>query len=388
MRVFSTAASTLRVPVVSFLSGMGNAMRKEFAASSSPAGELFRSGQLELVDVPVPRLVGNRQDPLNGHAMTDPGTPQWDLTPAHQRLLQQAKVVVMDQHSGGPLFLAPEQNLPEDKQHLLENIKWVQGTYAGVEQYLNLLPHGAQALPADQLPQFTLTRAGGFLPRIMAQYVFGYVTMIERMLLEATTFQAKREYARVQMVNFRPAQTVTVGILGLGDIGQGVGQMLRGAGYKVLGFKRRVSPKELKELAPSADRVTTDLEDVLKNSDYLVNVLPSTNATRYLLTDRNLELCRDRKPVFINIGRGDVVAEKTIVEALDNGVLSRAVLDVFEEEPLPRKSALWTHPKVLLTPHVSGYVFVEDVASMFVDNFNRHLRGEPVLYQVDWARGY
>jgi phosphoglycerate dehydrogenase-like enzyme len=383
-----SGASKLRVPVVSFLNGMGSAMRKEFAASSSPAGDLFRSGGLELVDVPVPKLVGNTQDPLNGHKMDDSGNPRWDLTAEQQQVLEQAKIVVMDQHSGGPVFITPNESLPKDKRGILDNVEWVQGTYAGVEQYLNRLPHGNNALPADQLPTFTLTRAGGFLPRIMGQYVFGYVTMLERMLLEARDFQRKREYAREKMIQFRPAQTVTIGILGLGDIGQGVGKLLRAAGYKVLGFKRNISPELNAELASCADRITPDLDEVLAQSDYLVNVLPSTSSTRYLLTESNLELCRDKKPVFINIGRGDVVAEQTVIDALDKGVWSRAVLDVFEEEPLPKSSALWAHPSVMLTPHVSGYVFVEDVASMFVDNFNRYLSGEPVLYKVDWTAGY
>ncbi|KAG3032153.1 hypothetical protein PC121_g4643 [Phytophthora cactorum] len=382
------AASKLRVPVVSFLDGMGSAMRKQFAASTTAAGDLFRSGKLEIVDVPVPTLVGNAQNPLNGHKMGDMDAPTWDLTTDHQRVVEQAKIVVMDQHSGGPLFLAPHENLPKDKHHLLRNIEWVQGTYAGVEQYLNRLPHGTNALPSDQLPQFTLTRAGGFLPRIMAQYVFGYVTMLERMLLEARDFQSNRDYAREQLIQFRPAQAVTIGILGLGDIGQGVGKMLRAAGYKVLGFRRRVGPEMDLVLSDCADRITPDLDEVLSTSDYLVNVLPSTSSTRYLLNENNLELCRERKPVFINIGRGDVISEKTIIDALDSGVWSRAVLDVFEQEPLPRESALWAHPSVLLTPHISGYVFVEDVASLFVDNFNRYLRGEPVLYKVDWTAGY
>ncbi|KAL3661010.1 hypothetical protein V7S43_014026 [Phytophthora oleae] len=376
------ASSKLRVPIVSFLNGMGSAIRKEFAASSTPAGDLFRAGHLQLIDVPVPKLVANTQDPLNGHKMDDSGNPRWDLSTDQQKALEQAKIVVMDQHSGGPLFLTPDESLPKDKHGILDNIEWVQGTYAGVEQYLNRLP------PTDQLPPFTLTRAGGFLPRIMAQYVFGYVTMLERMLLDAVGFQNNRDYARERMIQFRPAQTVTIGILGLGDIGQGVGKMLRAAGYKVLGFKRRVNSELDLELAACADRITPDLEEVLTQSDYLVNVLPSTSSTRYLLNENNLKLCKERKPVFINIGRGDVVAEKTIINALDDGVWSRAVLDVFEEEPLPRESALWAHPSVLLTPHVSGYVFVEDVASMFVDNFNRYLRGKPVLYKVDWTAGY
>ncbi|RLN49278.1 hypothetical protein BBJ29_007492, partial [Phytophthora kernoviae] len=274
MRAVTSTTSKLRVPIVSFLDGMGTAMRKEFAASSTPAGDLYRSGKLELVDIPTPTLLGNTQNPLNGHSMPPVDAPQWGLTPEQQCVIEQAKVVVMDQHSGGPVFLTPEESLPKDKRNILSNIEWVQGTYAGVEQYLNRLPHGKNALPKDQLPQFQLTRAGGFLPRIMGQYVFGYVTMLERMLFEARDFQRDGEYAREQLIRFRPAQNVTVGILGLGDIGQGVGKMLRAAGYKVLGFKRRISPEMHLELSSYADHITPDLDEVLSQSDYLVNVLP------------------------------------------------------------------------------------------------------------------
>ncbi|OWZ21624.1 D-isomer specific 2-hydroxyacid dehydrogenase [Phytophthora megakarya] len=371
----------LRVPIVSYLNGMTNAIRKEFDASSTPAGDLFRSDKLEFVDIPLPTLVGNTQDLLYSLEMEDVDAPRWDLTLEQRRIVEQAKVVVMDQHIGGPLFIAPEKSLPEDMHDILRNVNWVQGTYAGVEHYLNRLNN-----KSAETPPFTLTRAGAFLPRVMGQYVFGYVTMFERKLLEAIDFRNKGEYARAHMADFRLADHVTIGILGFGEIGQGVGKMLRSAGYNVIGFKRRVSPGL--ELASGADIVTSDLSEVLCKSDYLVNVLPSTSSTHYLLNEANLELCRARKPIFINIGRGDVASEKTIISALDSGVWSSAVLDVFEVEPLPRESALWSHPSVMFTPHVAGFPFAEDGASIFVDNFNRYLLGEPMQYQVDWKAGY
>ncbi|KAG7397553.1 hypothetical protein PHYBOEH_000556 [Phytophthora boehmeriae] len=371
----------MRVPIATFINGIGDNVRKEFAASPTPAGELYRSGKLQLLDIPLPRLVGNKQDPLNGPSMEDPGEPKWDLTAEQQRIVEEAEIILIDAAGGGPIFLDPKGNLPKDKQHLLDNIKWVQSTYAGVETYLHLLP------TAEHLPKFTLTRAGGMMPRIMAQFVLGYITMLERKLLEAKENQSKRDYRRVEMISYRPAQSVTVGILGLGDIGQYTGKMLRSFGYKVLGFKRHVSAEAIAELADCADDITSNLDDLLAKSDYLINVLPSTGATRYLLNEARLENCK-RSPVFINIGRGDVISEKALIEALDEGLLSRAVLDVFEKEPLPLESALWDHPKVLLTPHVAGKVFPEDVATMFLDNFNRYLKGEAVRYQVDWSKGY
>ncbi|KAK1931634.1 Glyoxylate/hydroxypyruvate reductase A [Phytophthora citrophthora] len=378
----TSSTSPLRVPIMTFIAGIGDNVRKAFAASNSEAGELYRSGKLELIDIPLPQLVGNKQDPLHGPSMEDPGRPIWDLTPEQRTIVQEAEIVMIDSHGGGPVFLDPKENLPEDKQNILNNVKWVQATYAGVDVYLNLLPK------AKELPKFTLTRAGGMMPRIMAQYVLGYVTVIERKLLEAKEYQTKRDYARVDMISFRPAQSVTVGILGLGDIGQYTGKMLRNCGFKVLGFKRHVSAKDVADLAECADNITTSLEEVLAKSDYLINLLPSTSATQYVLTETNLELCREHSPVFINIGRGDVISEKTLIDALNKGLLSKAVLDVFEKEPLPKESELWEHPSVLLTPHVSGKVFPEDVAAMFLNNFNRYLKNEPVRYKVDWTKGY
>ncbi|POM58153.1 Glyoxylate/hydroxypyruvate reductase A, partial [Phytophthora palmivora] len=331
-------SSPLRVPIMTFIDGIGDNVRKEFAASNTLAGELYRSGKLELIDIPLPQLVGNKQDPLHGPDMEDPGRPIWNITPEQQRVVEQAEIVMMDSAGGGPVFLAPKDNLPEDKRHVLSNVKWVQATYAGVDPYLNLMPKHPKT---DELPKFTLTRAGGMMPRIMAQYVLGYVTVIERKLLKAKEYQSNRDYARVDMISFRPAQSVTVGILGLGDIGQYTGKMLRSCGYKVLGFKRHVSAQDVAELAECADQIVTSLDEVLAKSDYLINLLPSTSATRYVLNETNLELCREHSPVFINIGRGDVISEKTLIDALNKGLLSRAVLDVFEQEPLPKESELW-----------------------------------------------
>jgi phosphoglycerate dehydrogenase-like enzyme len=190
-------------------------------------------------------------------------------------------------------------------------------------------------------------------------------------------------------MSYRSFRPLTVGILGLGDIGQSIGLLLKTAGFRVAGFKRRVDPEEVKKLRASADEVTDDLDAVLSQSDFVVSVLPSTPATRYLLTeDRLAATCREKKPVFINVGRGDVISEATIVSALDNQILSKVVLDVFETEPLPKESKLWTHPNVLLTPHVSALSLPEDIADVFVRNLDLHLAQEPLQFSVDWTRGY
>ncbi|KAG6576276.1 Glyoxylate/hydroxypyruvate reductase A [Phytophthora cinnamomi] len=380
-------SSKLQIPVVSIIPGIGDAVRQQLSAptaASTPAGKLFQSSQLEIVDLPVPVVrppnASNNHQPKGAVGAPAPTTPEWKLDPKQQLILEDAEVLFMDAHTAAPLLLAPKTNLPFDLQHLLKKVQWVQGTYAGVDSY-----HQFPEAPAD--PGFTVSRAGGIMPTALAQFVFGYVIAIERKLFEAKEYQEKREFARWEL-KYRSFRQLTVGILGLGDVGQEIGRTFKASGFQVIGFKRRVSDEDRKALASSADRVSNDLSEVLEQSDYVVNVLPSTDATRYLLTENTLEVCRKKQPVFINVGRGDVISEETIVNALEKGLLSKAVLDVFEKEPLPKDSALWTHPKVIVTPHIAGTVFPEDVADVFVKNLNRRLEGKPVLYQMNWSSGY
>ncbi|GMF37707.1 unnamed protein product [Phytophthora fragariaefolia] len=380
-------SSKTQIPVVSIIPGIGEAVRQQLSsprAASTPAGKLFQSSKLEIVDLPLPVVcppnASNNHQPKGAMGAPAPTTPEWKLDPKQQRILEDAEVLFMDAHMAAPLLLAPKTNLPFELQHLLKKVQWVQGTYAGVDSY-----HQFPDAPAD--PGFKVSRAGGIMPAALAQFVFGYVIAIERKLFEAKQYQEKREFARWEL-KYRSFRNLTIGILGLGDVGQEIGRTLKASGFQVIGFKRRVSEDDRKALTSSADLVSNDLSEVLEQSDYIVNVLPSTDATRYLLTENTLEVCRKKQPVFINVGRGDVISEATIVNALEKGLLSKSVLDVFEKEPLPKDSQLWTHPKVIVTPHIAGTVFPEDVADVFVKNLDRHLEGKPVLYQMDWSTGY
>lgn len=96
-------------------------------------------------------------------------------------------------------------------------------------------------------------------------------------------------------------------------------------------------------------RLHSDLPDLLQNCDYIINVLPSTPDTIGLLNEDMLKQCAQKQPVFINIGRGTVIKEKDLINALSRGWLSAAILDVFETEPLPPSSVLWTMPQVKYT---------------------------------------
>ena len=128
------------------------------------------------------------------------------------------------------------------------------------------------------------------------------------------------------------------------------------------------------------------LPGVLAACDYVACVLPSTPETRDLF-DAALFAAMKPDAVIINVGRGDLIVEDALLGALDDGHLGGAVLDVFRAEPLPPKHPFWTHPKITVTPHVSGWHLtggLEDVA----ENYKRLAAGEPLLHEVDRAAGY
>ena len=159
---------------------------------------------------------------------------------------------------------------------------------------------------------------------------------------------------------YRVMPKLTIGILGLGDIGQNLAKTCKALSMTVWGVGRTDKSDRLEFV----DHYTTlsGLPEVLQSCDYVCNILPSTPATKYLLSGNVLESGKDKHPVFINVGRGDVIDEKSLIHALNEGWISGAILDVFEVEPLPKESALWKMPQVVITPHVAGVFCTEEVS--------------------------
>ncbi|TMW57609.1 hypothetical protein Poli38472_003534 [Pythium oligandrum] len=353
------SAMTYRVPVISSLQGLTDIVQHKLRTATCPAADLFRAQALEFVEIPAPT----------------PVTP-WKLTEAQTQVLHDAQILLGDAKTCAPLLLTPSETVQ------FRNLQWMQATYAGVESFQRLLDeHKLDA------PKFALTRAGGVMPKAMAQYVLGWIVAIERKFFEARAAQDKKEWAKTAL-DYRPYSDLTVGILGMGDIGQEIGRLLKTAGFQVVGFKRNVNVLDAAASLDSAHRVTSNLQHVLEQADFVVSVLPSTPATRGLLNESNLVFCSRKKPVLINVGRGDLVDESALIQALDKKWLSRCVLDVFATEPLPEESPLWTHPLVSITPHVSAKSFPQDVADVFIRNLNLFLAREPMEYRVNWTHGY
>jgi glyoxylate/hydroxypyruvate reductase A len=188
---------------------------------------------------------------------------------------------------------------------------------------------------------------------------------------------------------FQPgAHHVRVGIMGLGVLGQDAARKLRGMGFNVAGWSR--SPHAVEGLETFAG--AEGLDAFLARTDILVCLLPLTHDTRGVL-NRSVfaRLARDGRlggPVVINAGRGGLQVEADILAALNDGTLKAATLDVFETEPLPPSSPLWTHPAVTVTPHNAAMSDPESIAEQIAEQIRRFERGEPLRNVVDPQTGY
>lgn len=166
----------------------------------------------------------------------------------------------------------------------------------------------------------------------------------------------------------RTLSQLSFGILGLGDIGKCIAKYCKALGMTTWAMGRTAR----QEIPSYIDeyRTTADLTELLKSCDYICNILPSTPDTKNLLSGNVLQVCNARQSCFINIGRGDVIDEASLVNALKTGWISGAILDVFEKEPLPKDSELWDMPGVTITPHCSGPSFPKQVCFTLLNRYN------------------
>ncbi len=179
------------------------------------------------------------------------------------------------------------------------------------------------------------------------------------------------------------ARERTVAILGLGELGRAAAHALAGLNFRVLGWSRR--PKDLPGI--EAFHGEAGLRQVLARTEILVLLMPLTGETTNLIDAGALALMPPGA-VVINPGRGALIDDGALLQALDRGHIAHATLDVFRTEPLPADHAFWRHAKVTVTPHVAAATRVAGACRLLVENIRRDEAGEPLLHLVDRSAGY
>lgn len=176
---------------------------------------------------------------------------------------------------------------------------------------------------------------------------------------------------------------VTIGIMGLGQLGISLANFLTSFGFKVSGWSN--SEKNIPEVSALAG--ASGLPEFLNQTDILVCLLPLTNETKRILNKETFKQL-PKSAYIINVARGDHLVTDDLLEMIDNGHLSGAALDVFSEEPLPEKHPFWTHPNIHLTPHIASITNPASVASQILENYRRMKKGLPLLNEVSREKGY
>jgi phosphoglycerate dehydrogenase-like enzyme len=253
---------------------------------------------------------------------------------------------------------------------LAKRLQWVQSTFAGVDALL------APGVRTDYL----LTGVKNVHGPLLSEYVMAYILARERHIF--TIFQQQLNH-QWHPLPYRGLNGLIVGIVGLGSIGRSIAKTARSFGMRVLGMKRS------KGEVDHVERVFLPAEraDFLPRLDYLVLILPATPATRHFIGATELDVMK-RDSVLINVGRGSAVQPDDLCTALHNGTIGGAILDVFEQEPLPGDSPLWDAPRTIITPHIAAFSFPDQIAAIFCDNYRRYLDGLPLEHRIDFARGY
>lgn len=175
----------------------------------------------------------------------------------------------------------------------------------------------------------------------------------------------------------------TIGILGMGELGQAAARALTCLGFRVLGWSRHQKKVE------NVEGFTKEqgLQTLLSRSDILVLLLPQTADTTHIINARTLAALPEGARI-LNPGRGPLIDDEALLQALESGHISHATLDVFTKEPLPQKHPFWTHPKVTVTPHIASETRPKTAAKVIAENVFRGETGQNLLFQVNTDLGY
>ncbi len=241
---------------------------------------------------------------------------------------------------------------------------------------------GVDALVArDDLPAVPITRISDpDMSRMMASFVLMAVLRHAR---DIPTFERAQREGRWHYVHPRTCDEISVGVLGLGELGATAARELARQGFQVRGWSRTPKSVEGVDCAAGLDA----LPGFLAGCEILVVMLPLTPETRHILNAARLAML-PKGAKLINVARGAIIDEPALVDALRSGHIAEATLDVFEQEPLPSASPLWSMDNVLVTPHLASIAIPKSAIAQVVANIRRVRAGEPVLNRVDPGRGY
>lgn len=254
-------------------------------------------------------------------------------------------------------------------------LEWIHNGMTGMDNVL---------YPALVQSDVVVTNGSGAHAETLAETALGMMLAWAKQFRGHFLYQQQRQWRHLPHTSLHGKTAV---ILGLGSVGRAIARRCRCFDMRVLGIKRRPSDPP----PPGVDLVEGPgaLYDLLPQADYLVIAAVLTDETRGMIGKRELRRLRPTA-TLINVARGPIVGREALLQALQERWIAGASLDVFEEEPLPESSKLWTFPNVLITPHNAAWSssVQEEALAVFYENFRRYVNGQPLDNVVDKDAGY
>ncbi len=248
-------------------------------------------------------------------------------------------------------------------------VDWVQSSWAGVTPLMEI-----------DHRNYVLTGVKDVFGPQMAEYVIGFLLAHELRVIER--MDAQREHRWFKGFS-GTLEKKRIGIMGTGSIGKYIAKKAKLFDLQVTGLSRSGQPTEHFDEVLKVDR----LYDFLEKTDYLVATLPHTDETASLLDAAALARLPEHA-YFVNVGRSNVVDDSALIDALQGNRIAGATLDVFDEEPIPEESALWDTPNLTITAHIAAISHPLLLVPVFVENYQRYIKGEPLNHVIDFAAGY
>lgn len=292
----------------------------------------------------------------------------------------------------GVEILFTHKIIPEPEQ--APDLKWIQFYRAGNERFIEAPILHKRDLVATSL-------SGASAPQV-AEHVLEMFLALGHRLPEAMRLKQHGTWPdnRGELFSAQELNQSTIGIIGYGSIGREVARLVSAFGSVVLACKLDVKQPVDQDYVlegtgdPHGDYVrrlypVEALGSMIKECDFVLVSVPLTKDTHNLITAKEFSAMKDNA-YLIDVSRGGVVNHTDLINALQEGTIAGAALDVFPEEPLPADSPLWELPNVILTPHIAGMSRFYNLRAvdLFIDNLNRYLKGEPLLNLIDLQRGY
>lgn len=264
---------------------------------------------------------------------------------------------------------------PQILNHPSSKLKWIQSHTAGID-YMDLASLKDKGI--------SLTTSSGIHAVSIAESVFGMLLSYVRGIGNSIKNQSKKEWASPKQI--MELNKSTIMIVGTGNIGVQVGRLAKAFGMETIGVNRSGNSVEYMDTVIKQ----TQLMDYINQADFVVNIMPLTDLTRYYFNKDVFSKMKEGS-AFINVGRGQTVQVDDLMDALDHGILAFVGLDVFEKEPLPKDSPLWEREDVLITPHISGLIkhFKTRLFVIFEENLRAYMEGKELpRNKVDYNRSY